>query len=156
MKIHCRYDRLVNIHELRAFPKNRNIHTPEQIERLAKLLRHHGVRAPIIVAKDPFNCIAKGHGTIDAMKLNGWTEAPIVEQEFENEDQLYSFVQSDNAIAAWSELDLSMINLDLSSLGPFDLDLLGIENFKIDPSEIGPIQNEKEKCPTCGKVMKKD
>lgn len=167
MNIHCKYDELVDIAKLKPYPKNRNQHTPDQITRLAFLLREHGVRAPVIVATSPQKCIAKGHGTLEAMKLNGWTEAPVVYQEFEDEDMLYAFVQSDNAIASWAELDLAGINADLSELGPFDLDLLGVENFVADVGEFPHFDpgsedeqgqlDEKQPiiCPHCGKSFVK-
>jgi DNA modification methylase len=45
---------------------------------------------------------------------------------------------ADNAIALWADLDLSAINESLGNLGPdFDIDLLGIANFKIDVAENG-------------------
>lgn len=133
MNIICKYDALVSVDDLKPFDKNRNRHSAEQIERLAYLLKHHGVRAPIIVAKAPYNCIAKGHGTLEAIRRNGWKTAPVVYQDFENYDMLYAFVQSDNAIADWAELDLAAINLDLPELGPFDIELLGIRDFEVTP-----------------------
>ncbi len=133
MKVLCKFDEMFQVEYLRPYPKNRNQHTPEQIKRLAELLKYQGIRAPIIVAK-PFDCIAKGHGTLEAIKLNGWQTAPVVYQDFDDEDQLYAFVQSDNGIAAWANLDLAAINVDVTDLGPdFDIDLLGIENFNLDP-----------------------
>ena len=136
MNIHCRYDKLVPVKELKPHSKNRNKHPKEQIERLSRILSYQGIRAPIVVADAPFNCIAKGHGTLDAIKHNGWKEAPVVYQKFDSEEQLYAFVQSDNAIANWAELDLSGINLDLPDLGPdFDIDMLGIKDFTLDAAE---------------------
>lgn len=145
---HCKYDSLVPVTDLHPYSKNRNSHSKEQIERLAKLLAYQGIRAPIVVAKEPFNCIAKGHGTLSAIKKNGWKLAPVVYQSFENEDQLYAYVQSDNAIASWSELDLSGINTDLAELGPFDIELLGIKDFHVEPAELE--EKSKTECPKCG------
>ena len=60
-------------------------------------------------------------------------------------------VISDNAIAAWSELDMSAINDLIPDLGPdFDIDVLGIENFKIDLSQdidesLEQLNEEREK-----------
>ena len=74
----------------------------------------------------------------------------------------YAFIQSDNAISSWSELDLSAINSDLGDLGPdFDLELLGIKNFSLDPfdakdgaEEIDASEFEDDQfsyeCPKCG------
>jgi len=106
MKVLCKYDELVKVDSLKPYPKNRNVHPPDQIERLALLLRKHGIRAPIVVAKAPYDCIAKGHGTLEAIKLNGGATAPVVYQDFESPEMLYAYVQSDNAIQVWADLDL--------------------------------------------------
>lgn len=138
MIIHCKYDELVLVESLRPYSRNRNEHSKEQIERLAKLLLYQGIRAPIVVTKTPggIPIIAKGHGTVEAIKHNGWKEAPVVFQEFEDEDQLYAFVQSDNAIASWSELNLAGINSDLEILSPdFDIDNLGLKDFVLEPMD---------------------
>lgn len=165
MKVLCKYDRLVPIGELKPYPKNRNNHTDEQIARLAKLLQYQGIRSPLVIANSPFNCIAKGHGTLAAIQLNGWIEAPCVFQDFESEEQLYAYVQSDNAIQAWAELDLSGINTDLADLGPdFDIDNLGIKDFILEPADFtepNPKGDPKDKntsminCPNCGVLIER-
>jgi DNA modification methylase len=144
MKIHCKYDELVPIKALKPYSKNRNDHPQDQIERLAKLLEYQGQRAPIIVGTIPGMTsdkqtdprIVKGHGTAEAIDLLGEESAAVVYQAFENEEQRYAFVQSDNAIASWAELDLAGINQDIGELGPdFDIDLLGIKDFVIEPAD---------------------
>lgn len=132
MNIHCKYDELVKCSALKPHPKNRNKHPDDQIDRLAKILKYQGIRAPIVVSKRSGK-IVKGHGTLQAIKKNGWEQAPIVVQDFEDDDQEWLFVQSDNAIAMWAELDLKGINADLSELGPFDIDLIGIKDFEVEP-----------------------
>lgn len=159
MIVHCKYDSLVELSSLKPHPKNRNKHPAEQVERLAKILSYQGVRAPIVVSRLS-GYIVKGHGTLLAIKKNKWKEAPIVIQDFESEEQEYTFLQSDNAIANWAELDLSGINADLPDLGPFDIDLLGIQNFQVVP-EFEPGNEEEQsqldekapvivQCPNCG------
>ena len=135
MKIVCKYDELVNPKLLKPHPKNRNKHPKDQIERLAKILNYQGQRAPVVVS-NLSKCIAKGHGTtLSAIELKA-KEIAVVYQDFENEDQEYAFIQSDNAIAEWAELDLSGINFDLQDLGPdLDLDLLGLKDFVLEPAD---------------------
>lgn len=142
MKIHCKYDELIEVKALKPYPKNRNQHTKEQIQRLSELLEYQGIRAPIVVARmvgeENYKAptIVKGHGTLEAIKLNGWDKAPIVYQDFENEEQLYAYVQSDNAIQSWADLDFKGINEDIGDLGPdFNLDMLGIEDFELEPAD---------------------
>lgn len=164
IQIHCKYDALLEVSKLRAYKKNRNQHTTAQVERLAKILEYQGLRAPVVVVGSVAGVtdgktIAKGHCTVEAIKKNGWLSAPIVFQNFDNEEQLYAYVQSDNAIANWSELDIAGINADIGELGPdLDIDLLGLENFFIDASEKSTVkeygsedfQDFKHKCPKCG------
>lgn len=145
MKTYCKYDRMVPISELTPHPKNRNKHTPSQIRRLAKLIDKHGMRAPIVVATAPYNCIAKGHGTLLSLKELKEPDAPVVFQDFASAEELYSFVQSDNAIAAWAELDEDSIRMDLKDLGSdFDMDLLGFDDFQIEKEPSGGIDPDLE------------
>ena len=138
---------MLPISEAKTHPKNRNSHPQDQIERLAKILAYQGWRYPVKISKLS-GYITSGHGRVEAAKLNGWTEIPVNYQDYENADQEYADVQADNSIASWSELDMAEINLDLADLGPsFDLDLLGIKHFNLDP----PIKKSMEvKCPACG------
>ena len=135
MKIHCLYDKLVAIKELKAHPKNPNTHSKEQIERLAKILEFQGWRYPVKVSKLS-GFVTSGHGRIEAAKRNGWKTVPVNYQDYENSDQEYADLVSDNSIAEWSDLDLKLINQDFTELGPgFDIELLGIKSFVIDLSE---------------------
>lgn len=133
MKIYCKYDELVDPKELKDHPKNRNKHGQDQIERLADMYQYHGIRHPIIVSTLS-GCIVAGHGRKLAGLRAGIEEFPVVYQDFESNEAEYAFIQSDNAIALWADLDLAGINADLPDLGPdFNLDMLGIKNFTLDP-----------------------
>lgn len=147
MKIHCADGSLINPKELKPHPKNRNKHSDEQIDRLCKILEYQGWRYPIKVSKRS-GFITSGHGRVLAALKLGLDSVPVSYQDYDSDDQEYADVQSDNAIASWSELDLSGINLDIQDMGPdFDIDLLGIDNFKVDVAE----KKKKEKlCPECG------
>ncbi len=119
----------------------------------------NGVRHPIHISKLSGQ-VCFGHGRWAAALLNGWTEFPVIYQDFESDEEEYTCVQSDNAIAGWAELDLMAINLDLINLGPeFDIDLLGIKNFVMVPDDsfnpsdtVGP-DKEHKVCPHCGEAL---
>jgi hypothetical protein len=135
MKIESKEILLVDINRLINNPKNNNKHPPEQIERLSKLIAAHGFRNPIVVSKRTGYVVA-GHGRIAAAKGLGINLIPVMYQDFENEAQEYAYLTSDNAIASWAELDLSAVNTEMLDLGPdFDIDLLGIKDFTIEPIE---------------------
>jgi len=137
----------VEIESLVYNPKNNNVHPKEQIERLAKLIKFQGFRNPIVVSKRTGFVVA-GHGRIEASKQLGMKTVPVMYQDFENEAQEYAYLTSDNAIASWAELDLSMVNNEMLDLGPdFDLDLLGIKDFVIDPVEKFEPQSDEDDVP---------
>jgi len=147
MMIHCAHDALVKTKDLKPHPQNRNKHPKEQIERLAKILEYQGWRYPIKVSKRS-GCITSGHGRLEAARHLGWKEVPVNFQDYTDDAQEYADVQSDNAIASWAELDLSGINSDIADLGPdFDLDLLGIKDFVLEPVEKLEPQCDEDEVP---------
>jgi DNA modification methylase len=130
-EIKCAYKRLVPIKELKAHPKNRNNHPPTQIAQFAKILDFQGIRRPVRVSKLS-GFVTVGHGLILAAKCNGYTHLPVDDQDYDNEDMEYADIVADNAIALQAQLDFAKINLDIPDLGPMDIDLLGLKDFKID------------------------
>lgn len=135
MKIYCKYDELLNPSKLKNHPKNRNKHGQDQIERLAELYKYHGIRHPIIVS-NLSKCIVAGHGRKLAAIRAGIKEFPVVYQDFESSEAEYAFIQADNAIALWAELDMAGINMDMADLGPdFDINMLGLQDFTLDISD---------------------
>lgn len=161
IKIHCKFDKMIGIDHLRDHPKNPNKHGSDQIERLSRLYKSHGVRHPIIVSNRS-GFVVVGHGRKLAAIRSGMKEFPVVYQDFINEEQEYAFMTADNGIAEWASLDLAKINSELANLGPdFDLDDLGIKNFVMDMAdkEFDP-DGEDEKpdkkhrvCPHCGEAL---
>lgn len=147
MIVHCPHDALVSIKELKAHPQNRNSHPKEQIERLAQILEYQGWRYPIKVSKRS-GFITSGHGRLEAAKLLKLKEVPVSFQDYTDEAQEYADLTADNAIASWSELDLSGINSDIVDLGPdFDLNLLGIKDFVLEPVEKLEPQCDEDEVP---------
>jgi len=142
--------KLVPIQQLKPNPQNRNTHPSEQIERLIKLIEHQGFRQPIVVSNQS-GFIVTGHGRLIAAKKLKLTHVPVSFQDFDSDEQEYTAQVSDNAIASWSELDLSAIHKDLQNFNPFDIDLLGIKDFQFEPiMDIKPVEkNQEVECPNC-------
>ncbi len=130
------YDKLAPLKSLKANKFQHNTHPKEQIERLAKIMREHGVRHPIHISKRSGQ-VCFGHGRWEAAKFNGWEKFPIVYQEFKNAKEEFACVQSDNAIAGWAELDLDWVKNDLVDFKDLDIDLLGIKDFAISENSSG-------------------
>lgn len=146
MEIKANEIELVSVNSLIPHPKNMNHHSAEQIERLCKVIDYQGFRNPLIVQKGT-NLIVAGHGRILAARKLGIEKVPVTYQEFESEDQLYACIVSDNAIASWAELDLSMVNSELENLGPIDIDLLGIKDFVVESIEKFEPQSDEDEVP---------
>ncbi len=150
---------MVAVAKLVPNPKNPNVHTPEQIERIAQTIEFQGWRRLITVSNQS-GFMTVGHGRLEAAKLRGWPEVPVSYQDYDNAAAEYADMVADNALAEWAELDMARINTDIIELGPdFDIDLLGIKDFVLDPSELETEINEKEldeniptdkECPSCG------
>lgn len=147
VKIRCAFTKMVPVSELKQHPKNRNTHSQEQVERLAHIMEYQGVRHPIIIS-NLSGFITAGHGRLEAAKKLGLKEYPCDFQEYQSEEAEYAFLQSDNAIASWAELDLAGINSDLGDLGPdFDIEMLGIKDFVLDLAEKLEPQCDEDEVP---------
>jgi hypothetical protein len=137
--IHCSYEKLLPISEIKPNPENPNTHSQDQIERLAKILRYQGWRSPVQISSLS-GFVVVGHGRLAAAAWlhtqypnEYWDQIPVDVQFFASSDVEYAHMVADNAIADWAELNLANINIKLGDLGPdFDVDLFGIENFKLD------------------------
>ena len=155
---------VIEVKSVKLNPKNRNKHSKEQIDRLAKIIEYQGFRSPIIISNQSGLCVA-GEGRILAARQLGLEDIPAIYQDFDDEEQELAFGISHNAIHNWSELDLSGINADLENLGPeFALDLLGIKDFILEPADFnagtedeqGKLDELKElitQCPNCGECF---
>ncbi len=151
-EVKCLYDEMVSLRELKPHPKNRNNHPADQVTRLAEILKYQGIRRPIRVSKRS-GFMTVGHGQRLAMIEAGYTHAPVNFQEYADEEQEYADIQADNAVALWAELDLSGINTDLADLGPdFDLNMLGIKDFTLDPGE-NEGECDDDEIPETGSVL---
>lgn len=164
MKIHCLYDELVPVKDLKRHPKNPNKHSKEQIERLAQILNYQGWRYAVKVSKQS-GFITSGHGRLEAAIHAGQANVPVVFQDYDNDDQEYADIVADNSIASWSELDLGGINTEIQNLGPdFDIDMLGLKEFSIEAPNFEPGSLEDQgkldektplvtQCPNCGECF---
>lgn len=144
MKVHCPYDELVAIENLKPHTMNLNRHPKDQIERLAKILKYQGVRYPAKVSNQS-GLLTAGHGRIEAAKLIGWTHFPVSFQDYESQDQEIADLHADNQIASWAEFDFSGLNMQVPEFGPdFDVDMFGVKNFEIDVADKEGLCDEDE------------
>lgn len=135
--------KIVDIDSIIPNPKNANRHSIEQLQRLEKLIKYQGFRNPLIVSNRT-GFLVVGHGRLEAAKNMGMSEVPVIFQDFESEAQEYAYLISDNEIARWAELDYQSLYDELKEIEIGDIDLLGIEDFKLPEVEIEPQCGEDE------------
>lgn len=125
-EVHCAHDAMVPIAELRSHPKNPNKHPEEQIRLLAKVIEHHGWRAPITVSTRS-GFIVRGHGRLMAAQKLGVTEVPVDYQDYASEEDELADLVADNRISELSDPDKGLLKDVLAELdtGAFDLEMAG-------------------------------
>jgi DNA modification methylase len=134
------------IQKLVEDPKNENIHSEKQIQALAKIIKINGFRSPIIVSNRT-GLIVAGHGRLQAARLLGMEELPVIYQDFENEADELRHRLADNEISRHAVLDeqkmfenLQELNFDLES---FDFEEIGLIDFNFQ-KESDPEKDEIE------------
>ena len=132
MEVHCKHTKLVPVSELKENPNNPNVHTTEQIERLAKVLKVQGWRNPIVVSNRS-GCIVKGHGRLEAGKLAGFDKVPVDFQDYESEEMEFADLIADNRIAELSKMDNDKLKDALQQIdnGSLDMDITGYDQKEL-------------------------
>ncbi len=140
---------MVPINKIIPNDKNNNIHTEEQKRYARKIFDYQGFRAPLLISNRTGKLVA-GHLRLEIAKEKGVKELPCMYQDFDSEEQEYAHLTADNALAAQSSLDFGQINSDILEFGPFDIELLGIKDFVIEPIEKLEPQCDEDEVPEVG------
>ena len=136
MEIKAKEIKIVEIDSIIPNPENNNEHNEHQKEQLKKAIKYNGFRSPLTVSNRS-GFLVKGHLRLEVAKELGLTHVPVIFQDYDSEAQEYADLTADNAIAVQSKLDLGLVNAKIVEFGPeFDIDFLGIKDFKIDVSEV--------------------
>ena len=127
----------VPLDRLTPHPRNYNIHSPLQIERIALSLRRFGQpRSIVIWQRDGGDYwIIAGHGVVQAAQSESWTEirADILPRNYSEADAL-AFLVADNEIARLSEPDdtaLAELLQEQANAG-YPLESLGSSQAELD------------------------
>ncbi len=152
IEIKCTQDnfKLIPTIEVIPNPRNNNRHSIEQINYLSKLIKAHGFREPLLISNRSGFLIA-GHGRLEAAKELGMEAIPAIFQDFASEAEEYQHMTADNEIARWAELDYQNIYDTLKEIPEIDTELFGIEDFKIDATEV-PLPDLESEDPSCRQV----
>ncbi|MEO0548283.1 MAG: DNA methyltransferase [Pseudomonadota bacterium] len=117
---------------LKPSPRNARTHSKAQIKQIAASIEEFGFTNPALI--DETNSILAGHGRVEAAKLIGMTDVPIVRIEHMTETQKRAYVIADNQIAlkaGWDEAILA-IEFDALTALEFDVTLTGFDMGDID------------------------
>lgn len=128
MENKCNEIKIEKISNLKNHPKNNNIHSVEQIKRLAHIIETQGFRNPIIVSNQSGYIVA-GHARLQALKMIKAEYAPVIYQDFINDEYEYAFLTADNAIQEWSIFDKDKFKKELDCLQLKDFSIFGLKKF---------------------------
>lgn len=123
----------MDIELLRPYQNNAKKHDKRQIKLIAESIKRFGFDSPIIVDKNKE--IIAGHGRLEAAKLLGLKEVPVVLKENLTEEEVKAYRLTDNKIAE-SEWDMGLAIEDLKGLSAELFDLTGFDpDLLIEPDE---------------------
>jgi len=109
-------------------------HNRRQIRALARCIRKLGFNVPIGV--DSENRILSGHARLEAAKLLGLSEVPVIRFEHLSPAQAKAFMVADNKLAelsTWDDQKLVVIFKELLEVAPnFDIETTGFDQAEID------------------------
>jgi ParB-like chromosome segregation protein Spo0J len=104
----------VSIGLLRPNPRNARTHPRKQLKTLAASIRKFGFNNPVLVDAD--RMILAGHGRVEAARLVGMTEVPVICLEHLTATQKRAFLIGDNRIAEAAGWDRQTLALELQEL----------------------------------------
>src|SRR6267142_2966228 len=115
-------------------PRNARTHPKRQIDQIRKSIEAFGFTNPIVA--DPEGHIIAGHGRLQAARLMGLAEVPVITLAGLSETQKRTLRIADNKIALNASWDLEILQLELVELGSIDVDidptLTGFSTGEID------------------------
>ena len=126
--INCSHDKVVPIHEIVPNPRNPNLHSPEQVAWISKIIQHRGWRSPVVISTRS-GFVVCGHGRVQAAMQLGLEGVPVDFQDFESEADEWAHMIADNTLAEMSSMaedDLLELARDITDAG-IEMDLAGLD-----------------------------
>jgi DNA modification methylase len=126
----------MSVDALRPHPNNARTHSKKQIQQIADGIRRLGFNSPIVA--DEELVILAGHGRLEAAKLAGLNEVPVLIVSGLGEAQKRTFALADNKLAEKAGWDRKTLAVELGCLTPLlseiglDISLTGFEPAEID------------------------
>lgn len=118
---------------LKPRTNNPRTHTKKQIEQIAASIKQFGFLNPVLI--DGSDGIIAGHGRVEAAKLIGMNNVPVVCVDHLTPTQVRAYVIADNKLAENAGWDRALLALELQELSVdlnFDVAVTGFETAEID------------------------
>src|SRR5258706_942340 len=130
-------------------PRNARTHPKRQIDQIRKSIEAFGFTNPVLA--DPEGHIIAGHGRLQAARLMGLAELPVITLSGLSETQKRTLRIADNKIALNASWDLEILQLELGELGSIDVDidltLTGFSTGEIDVTLTSAVDPDDEVIP---------
>jgi len=144
---------MVQTEVLQPYRKNAKKHPKKQIEQVAASIKEFGFNQPIVIDKN--NVIIVGHGRLEAAKLLGLKEVPVLQADL-TEEQAKAYRLADNKLNE-SEWDMELVTEELELMSVQMVELIGFDlQDDLGQFEAGTIDEQgrldelkKYICPNC-------
>lgn len=121
-----------DINVIKPYEKNAKEHPKKQVKQIADSITEFGFNQPIVVDKN--NVIIVGHGRLEAAKLLGLKQVPVITVDLD-EDKAKAYRLADNKLNE-SDWDMKLVVEELKSLPEFMLDLTGFDkDLVLEPED---------------------
>ena len=129
------------------YDKNPRLHSPEQIDLIAKSMLDDGVTAPILVDED--GIIIYGHGRRMGAEKNAFKHYPVVVARGWSEEKKRAYRIKDNSYALLSTWSPELLRVELNelSVAGYDMPLLGFDQVQLVSFLSVPSGTDPERTP---------
>lgn len=112
------------VERVMPYAKNAKSHPPAQVALLAQSIEEHGWTQPLVVRSD--GDLVAGHGRLEAAKMLGRSQVPVVVRDDLTPEQARALRISDNKLAELGQWDHALLAGELADLRELDVDTTGL------------------------------
>ncbi len=134
----------INTAALSAYANNPRTHSKAQVKQLADSIKAFGWTNPILV--DDQDRVIAGHGRLDAAKLLGLIEVPVIRLTDMTDGQRRAYIIADNKLAENAGWDDNLLRLELGAL-EIECPELKLESIGFSVGELDVILNSAHDTP---------
>jgi DNA modification methylase len=106
---------------LSPYANNPRTHSKKQVRQIAKSIERFGFTNPILI--DGTGGVIAGHGRLEAAKLLGLAEVPVLRIEHMSDAEKRAYVIADNRLAENAGWDRDLLAIELGALLEIDFDI---------------------------------